>query len=120
MVPGLGGAAGEERAVTDPLGEKGQLSEALELAAREAQRYLAELDAEPVLKPGTEDAVEAWSDPMPEEGDGTLATIAELAARGQQAATRSSGPRFFHFVMGGDTPAALAADWLTSTYDQIA
>ena len=106
--------------MTDPLGEKGQISEALELAAREAQRYLDDLDAQPVLKPETEDAVQGWSDPMPEEGDGTLATIGELAARGQQAATRSSGPRFFHFVMGGGTPAALAADWLTSTYDQIA
>src|SRR5215217_7899031 len=57
---------------------------------------------------------------MPEHGNGTLTAVAELAARGQQAATRSSGPRFFHFVMGGGTPAALAADWLTSTFDQVA
>jgi glutamate/tyrosine decarboxylase-like PLP-dependent enzyme len=57
---------------------------------------------------------------MPEEGDGSLATLAELVTRARAAATRSSGPRFFHFVMGGGTPAALGADWLTSAYDQVA
>ncbi len=57
---------------------------------------------------------------MPEQGDGALEALAELAQRGHAAAMRSSGPRFFHFVMGGGTPAALGADWLTSAYDQVA
>jgi glutamate/tyrosine decarboxylase-like PLP-dependent enzyme len=106
--------------MADPLAEKEQLTEALELAATEARRYLEDIDSEPVLRPGSEEAIRSWNDPMPERGDGTLAAVAELAARGQRAATRSSGPRFFHFVMGGGTPAALAADWLTSAYDQVA
>lgn len=106
--------------MADPLSEKNEVSAALTTAAAAAERYLSDLDTRAVLEAGTEEAIRGWSDPMPEDGDGTIATIEELAARGQRAATRSSGPRFFHFVMGGGTPAALAADWLASTYDQVA
>jgi glutamate/tyrosine decarboxylase-like PLP-dependent enzyme len=104
--------------MSDPVGARGEVEAALELAAREAAAYLRDIDAAYVLKPGSEEAVRSWRSPLPEDGEGTLAAVAELARRGREAATRSSGPRFFHFVMGGGTPAALAADWLTSTYDQ--
>jgi glutamate/tyrosine decarboxylase-like PLP-dependent enzyme len=57
---------------------------------------------------------------LPEDGDGALAAVRELVEKGIPAATRSSGPHFFHFVTGGTTPAALAADWLASARDQNA
>jgi glutamate/tyrosine decarboxylase-like PLP-dependent enzyme len=65
-------------------------------------------------------AAESFREPLPETGRGAAATLQRLVDKGVQAATRSSGPRFFHFVTGGDTPAALAADWLASTLDQNA
>ncbi|HEY2770865.1 MAG TPA: aminotransferase class V-fold PLP-dependent enzyme [Solirubrobacteraceae bacterium] len=104
----------------DPLLDRGALAAALELASGEARRYLEAIDDEPVMPAGAAGALERWDDPMPERGDGALAALTELAARGRDSAVRSSGPRFFHFVMGGGTPAALGADWLASAYDQVA
>ena len=104
----------------DPLDERDQLDAALEVAAELARSYLEGIGEERVLSPDAEAAIGRWSDPMPERGVGTLSALTELGERARDAATRSSGPRFFHFVMGGTTPAALGADWLTSAYDQVA
>jgi glutamate/tyrosine decarboxylase-like PLP-dependent enzyme len=109
-----------EQRVSDPLARRDELEQALALAAREARAYLAGLAREPVQPQGSADAVDAISDPLPREGEGALDPLAELARLGSEAATRSSGPRFFHFVIGGTTPAGLAADWLTSALDQNA
>jgi glutamate/tyrosine decarboxylase-like PLP-dependent enzyme len=106
--------------MADPFEERDAMAAALDVAAREAVAYLAGVDSDPVLRAGAEAAVGGWADPMPETGAGGSAAITELAERAREAATRSTGPRFFHFVMGGATPAALAADWLTSAYDQVA
>ena len=69
---------------------------------------------------GAEAALQGWDELLPESGDGALVALTELVERARAAATRSSGPRFFHFVTGGGTPAALGADWLASAYDQNA
>jgi glutamate/tyrosine decarboxylase-like PLP-dependent enzyme len=106
--------------VTDPLLLREEADEALAYAVREAKRYLAELDESPVLAEGAAEAATRFAGALPETGDGALAALTELVEHGLGAATRSSGPRFFHFVTGGVTPAAQGADWLASTLDQNA
>ena len=106
--------------MTDPLFLRDEADEALAYAVREATRYLVQLDESPVLLDGAAQAAERFVGSLPDAGDGALAALTELVQHGIPAATRSSGPRFFHFVTGGVTPAAQGADWLASTLDQNA
>ena len=99
---------------------RSEFPEVLSLAAGEAGRYLRSLATSPVVSADAVDDLATWVSSLPVEGVGAAAAVRELAARADVASTRSAGPRFFHFVVGGVTPAALAADWLASTYDQNA
>jgi glutamate/tyrosine decarboxylase-like PLP-dependent enzyme len=104
--------------VPDPLLDLTDVEPAVQLAAEEARRYLAGLVESPVQPPGAADLLRDLDGPLPAEGAGALSAVRELAELSHAGATRSSGPRFFHFVTGGTTPAALAADWLASAFDQ--
>lgn len=106
--------------MVDPLELRGELEPALALAAREAALYASALPGEPVAVAGTDQRLAELDMRLTDAGTGAVEALAELAALGRANATRSSGPRFFHFVMGGTTPAALGGDWLTSTFDQVA
>jgi len=85
-----------------------------------ARGYLDSLGTRPVQTPGTAALLTGLGGPLPVDGAGADEVIEKLLAIGTQAATASSGPRFFHFVTGGVTPAALAADWTASLLDQNA
>jgi glutamate/tyrosine decarboxylase-like PLP-dependent enzyme len=57
---------------------------------------------------------------MPLEGRAAADVLEELVARAMPGLTSMAGPRFFGWVTGGTLPAALAADWMTSAWDQNA
>ncbi len=68
------------------------------------------------IRPAELDA--RFADSLPEEGCDPAEAIDDWFTRAEPGITASSGPRNFAFVTGGTTPAALAADWLTSAIDQ--
>ena len=100
--------------------DRKEIAAVLELVAREAAAHLKAVDDRPVRVPGMEGAARSFVAEIPEVGEGAASTLKELIERGRDATVGSSGPRFFHFVVGGSTPAALGADWLATLYDQVA
>jgi len=62
----------------------------------------------------------AFSHPLSDEGTDAAGVVRGLARAVDPGLVASAGPRFFGFVTGGTLPAALAADWLTSVWDQNA
>jgi glutamate/tyrosine decarboxylase-like PLP-dependent enzyme len=62
----------------------------------------------------------ALGGPLPDDGEDPVAVVERLAERAEPGLVATAGPRYFGFVIGGAIPAALAADWLTSAWDQNA
>jgi glutamate/tyrosine decarboxylase-like PLP-dependent enzyme len=58
--------------------------------------------------------------PFPDDGAEPLDVIEELIAGAEPGLVAMPSGRFFGWVIGGVLPAPLAADWLTSTWDQNA
>jgi glutamate/tyrosine decarboxylase-like PLP-dependent enzyme len=63
---------------------------------------------------------EALALPLPDGPTEATTVIAELAAAADQGIVAEPGGRYFGFVIGGSLPATVAADWLTSAWDQNA
>ena len=86
-----------------------------------AQNFLAALPERPVdPRPVLAALRDALGGPLPERGGDPCSVIDALAAAAEPGLIATAGPRYFGFVIGGSLPAAVAADWLTSVWDQNA
>jgi len=93
----------------------------LESTLAHALSYIESLDKAPVsATTSLADLRQRLGHPLADEGMDATRVIDELVTDVQGGVLGTSGGRFFGWVVGGSVPAALAADWLTSTGDQPA
>jgi glutamate/tyrosine decarboxylase-like PLP-dependent enzyme len=100
------------------------MSDARDLLRRTAEiaaDYLESLGERPVFPQVTpEELRAALGGPLPEEPVNPEQVLEDLAAGAEPGVVAMGSGRYFGFVIGGALPAALAADWLTSAWDQNA
>lgn len=94
---------------------------ALERAHAHANDFLEGLDVTPVGARATYAELKAlWDWNLPSAGMASEDVIEELNRAARPGLNHNQSGRFFAWVIGGSHPAALAADWLTSVWDQNA
>lgn len=100
-----------------PVGSRPELDAAVAAAGRwldvlPTRRVPAGIDPAQVAR--------ALPDRLPAKGIAADDVVAELTAAVEPGLLAIGSPRFYGWVMGGSLPAALAADWLVSAWDQNA
>jgi glutamate/tyrosine decarboxylase-like PLP-dependent enzyme len=96
-----------------------QHSAALERAHGHALEWLSSLEDRAVPPQASiEQVTQALGEVLPHDGSDPAAVVDLLVQACDPGLTAMPSGRFFGFVIGGTHPAALAADWLVSAWDQ--
>jgi glutamate/tyrosine decarboxylase-like PLP-dependent enzyme len=93
----------------------------LKRATELALEYLNSLDRAPVCSTTSlPELRRRFGRLVPEQGTDPVTVVNELARAAEGGLLGSAGGRFYGWVIGAGLPSALAADWLTATWDQNA
>src|SRR5690606_1280005 len=91
----------------------------LEAAHHAALRWLESVEKRPVRPEMTmEEMEDRFEAPLPDGPMDPARVIEELAATAEPGLMAMNSPRFHGWVIGGATPAGVAADWLVAAWDQ--
>ena len=106
-----------QHAFTDELRrEAGRLVSDL---AESLGKAISEVDARPAMPVDPDAVLSALREPLPETGEGARAALERLLDLQARAGANTAGPRCFHFVIGGSTPAGQGADLIASAFDVV-
>jgi glutamate/tyrosine decarboxylase-like PLP-dependent enzyme len=98
-----------------------ELRALLHQVADTAADFFDELPQRPVFPTAsTAELRDALAVPLTDEGVPAEQVLRELVEAADPGIVASTDGRYFGFVIGGSVPAALAADWMTSAWDQNA
>jgi glutamate/tyrosine decarboxylase-like PLP-dependent enzyme len=91
----------------------------LDVTVNHARAWLGSVQDRPVAaRASIEDVTAHLGVDLPDRPTAPEQVIEELATAAEPGLVAMGSGRFFGFVIGGTLPAALGADWLTSTWDQ--
>jgi glutamate/tyrosine decarboxylase-like PLP-dependent enzyme len=94
--------------------DKSQIEKLLTLTKQTATRFFNTIDE----RATSCDVKIEINQVLNKQGLGTEASLAQFVEKFDQLIVSSSGPRYWGFVTGGATPAAIVGDWLAAVYDQ--
>lgn len=99
----------------------GEYAQALARAQEHANRWIDSLPVRPIgPRQNADQLLAGFSMPLQELPIDAAAVVDELARLAEPGLMAVPSGRFFGWVMGGTLPAAMAADWLVSAWDQNA
>ncbi|MBI6875256.1 pyridoxal phosphate-dependent decarboxylase family protein [Clostridium aciditolerans] len=93
------------------------INELLEKVKNNACTFLKDIDEIPTF---SKDSKGYNNSQLNQEGLGGEKALEEFIERFYKGIVSSAGAKYFGFVTGGSTPAALMGDWLVSAFDQNA
>ena len=93
----------------------------LDVALNHAQSWLQNISSRGINPvKSMDEMLESFGDTLPKEATNSAEIVERMARLGEPGLMNMGSGRFFGWVIGGTLPAALAADWLVSAWDQNA